>query len=365
LRKLTQILKVFNTSNFIVDSNKDGKRIDAANEELIEVRPTENLAKKISAVDGNISSTNFFTQIFVPFLFENNTVDSNIMNLLPSELVFYICSGNMEKLKYSGINFNRKILFLNPLANSAGYIFNKQTINARPCGKNNIISSADLIDHIHTEVTLRELSVLMGTTPGNTGQTLDLKIIAAGETIAISKDDDMKLLHKVLQKNIFKKISLEIKRNSDDSLIRNFNEIAVLDLPKPAAIIGLLVIPKSLLTVNITDHSQYAGLNNFIIHLPALKPTVELTLNTNNFDNSSKIFFNGIEINNPGIANHPTISNFKQVTGSISNVEVFIKNGQLVEVENASKKEFYPVNVLHAYNPSTNKTGIIITKQTL
>lgn len=361
MNKLTPILKLYHTANFIAESNNDGKIIDDDKWPFLAIKLAAPIAAKIQSLQGQIAITEYFTQVFIPFNFSENPPATSI-KLLPENLVFFIHETSMELIRFSGINFNRKILFVSPKATTEEYIFENKKINCKRCSKNNTLTNDDLVDYLSANATLDEIQRLIQKPAGTASKLIDLKITIGANTITINKNEDLKKFHQALQANIYKKIAISFNRNSDNSLLKNFPELLIAESKLSPDIIGIISIPTTALVLNITNPANYADLNNFIVHFPSLTSKVELTVNAPIFDNNSKLFFNKSQITNPTVINHPLINNYKQVTATINNYTAYFTKPKEVTIQNGSKKSITTVNPMNTYNPQTNIAKLSITK---
>lgn len=369
MKRLTQILTLFHTANCIDESNSDGRVIDdyeRTTEDnaggFVQVVPIASLSIKISSLKGLVTNTKYATQVFLPFDFSDNLPKTSI-NLLPSELLFFIKSKNADDLRLCGINFDYRILFVTPTVALAEYTLNNKKINCFPCGTNSLVSEDDLTQYLNADVTLDEIQKLI-MQPLSTNTTLDLKITVGIDTIVITKDNDLKKLHTVLSKSIYKKTKVTFNRNSDNSLLKEFNSILIIENKFPADVIGFVKINTETLITNETDPIKYNDINNYIIHFPSFQSSIELiiNINKNNFNSSSKILFNTIEVDNLNIIDHPKIVDYKQISGTVSNYVLYQTKPKQVVIQNGTKKIIYTVNPINNYNPKTNKSIVVITK---
>ncbi len=362
MKKLTQILNLFNTANCIDPDNTDGKMLGLPEYGLVKIKPLKSLEKLIQSLGGITVFTNSSTQIILPIIFENNTVNVSLLDRLPEVLLFEIVATSAENIRYTGLNFNKKILFLEPKNNSIEYTHFLKKTNLKPCGKANIIGQADAFNFIHNDINFDKLATLIEQSISLGDQLIDLKITVGVDEIIIHKHDDLKIFHEKLNLNLFKKIDISFRRNSDNSLLKNFTEVLIVPGSMDPKSIGILAFPKNLIIKNETDQKKYVDLNNYICHLPSVLAKINLVLNTNLFENGSKLFLDNTEINNPSVINHPQIANYKQVTATVNDYLMLINKQKLISIQKAQKKQVFPIEPIYSFDLNTKTANINITK---
>lgn len=361
MKKLTSIVNLYHTSNFMEVGNNTGKVIDFVNEHVFSLVPVPELAVRIAVLQGHIISGNNFIQLLLPFDFSTNPPATSI-EFLPDELFFFICIANQEKARFCALNFNKRILWVSPVAGTTDYIFDKRTIACKHLGANPVLADNDLVNYISANATLDEIHILVGQPLGDNDHLLDLKVTVNTAVITVTKDEDLKILQAALREVVYTTIPVSFNKNSDNSLLRNFAQILVTPDSLSADVIGLVRIPVAGLTVNDMSPGNYADLNSFILHFPAFQSKIALTVNTTVFDGSSKLFLDAQEIVAPGIANHPQMPGYKQVTGGLNSYDIYANKSRQVIIQNGTKKISTTVNPMNNYNPATNTATIIITK---
>lgn len=345
----------------MAEGNATGKVINFTNERMFRLIPVPALTAAISSVNGHIVTADHFTRLFLPFDFGIGP-PATPASLLPAQLLFYIQALDMEKARFSGLDFNRRILYVKPLAGAVDYVFNKKTIACKPCGAAAVMAAGDLVPYFPADITLSGIQTLLQKPLGDATHLLDLKVTVDATVIPLTKDEDLATLHKALQEVKYKTAAISFNRHSDNSLLKSFPKILVTGEPLPASMIGLVSIPVSTLTVNDTNPAKYADLNNFIVHFPSFQATVALTVNTPQFDASAKLLLDGIEVPGAAAVDHPQMPNYKKVTGTVNNYKVYLNKLKQVTIQNGAKKNHTTVNPLNNYNPTTNTATITITK---
>lgn len=361
MKKLTQILTLYYTSNFVEEGNSTGKVINFTHERIFQLIPVPSLAAKVNSLNGHIVTADHFTRLFLPFDFGISPPATPVA-LLPTQLLFYIKAVDSEKARFSGLDFNRRILFVKPQAGTADYVFNKQTIACTPCGNGAVMAAGDLVPYMPADISLADIQSLIQKPLGNANQLLDLKVTVNATVIPITKDEDLKMLRKALYEERYKTVPVSFNKNSDNSVLKNFPQILVTGDHLPAAVIGLVSIPVSALTVNETNPVKYTDLNNFIVHFPSLQATVALTVNAPQFDNTAKLLLDGQEASGVVAIDHPQMANYKKVTGTVNNYTVYLNKSKQVTIQQGNKQSHTPVNPMNNYNPTTNTAHITITK---
>ncbi len=363
MKKLTQILNLFNTSNFLDETNKEGKIIDFGKNKLFQIIPEAGLQKTIQSLNGQIVITEYSTKLFLDYNFEAGTINTSILDSLPPILNFYLVAKNQEKVTYSGLNFNRQMLCLAPLNTPQDYTFNTKKVTCNTCGKAKVISESDLVSIISTTPNLSEIQKLIEKPIGTKNEPIDLKAEIGSKSFNLKNKVEMNAFYELFKMNQFKKVAINFKRKSDNSVLKTFTELLVVgDFPQNT--VGLISIPKSQLTINVTDQSKYENLNNFIAHLPNQKAKVNLTLNLSAFESGTKLFLDQTEIVNPPIIAHPEIPNFKQIKSTINDYLMLLNKPKLIAIQTAQKKNYQlPINPMNNFDFKTKVSTINITKQ--
>jgi len=343
------------------EANNTGKVIDFVPEPVFQLLPTPALASIVSKLGGHVLTAAHVTQLFLPFDF-SKTPPATPAGLLPDTLYFYITAINAEKARFSGLDADKRILFVSPLASTTDYIYTKRTVACKPCGASPVIAAADLVHTIPATISLDGIRSLIQQPLGDDDHLLDLKITIGATIIILTKYDDLQKLHSALQEALYATVAVSFNKNSDSSVLASFSKVVITPESLPVNTIGLIAIPVAALTLTETDPVKYAGLNNFIVHFPSVKPTIVLTVNVPVFDASSKLFLDDQEVLAPGNVPHPQMPGYRQVTKTISNYGLYLNKRKQVTIQQGTKKSATTVNPITNYSSKTNTTTITITK---
>ena len=361
MKKLTQIVSLNFSANFLSEENKEGKTLEAAQSQIIKFIPFDNVNRITKAVKGKILETLNRIQLFLPFIFENNSVDASVLNNYPEELNFYIQVMDSEKLAYCGLDLNKsenKLLYLTPKNSSKEYLLQNRTISANPCGRGNVIATVDIVTNVPADITWDNLLNLAGS---NTQDITALKIEIGIEQIVISLQKDLSELHKLLRSFINKRVSFKIKKNADDSLLKEFTEVLVTQSVLPQNVIGIVSIPKSAIKSNATNVEKFNELNHFVAHFPNTKTRLAIEISVNSFDNSDKLYMDNKSLAFT-VTNHPSLVNWKKVSCSVDNYFIYLHKQKSISMKTGNKVYELPVNPIFTYDSKANKSKINITK---
>jgi len=363
VKKLTPIITIYHTANFLEEANSTGNVIDYTRGRHFELVPVARLTKSMGELGAYVDTTDHYTRLLLSFSFDGGAPVTP-MAKLPADLLFYLTAGNMEKVRASGLPFNNRLLFVKPLpaAAAANYVFQKKTVSCRPCGATALLAAADLVPHIAADVTLDGIRTLIQKPLGSADKTLDLKVTVAGNVFPLVKGDDLKDIHKALQAEQFRTIALSFHKQSDNSLLADFPKILVTDPQMPVSALGVVTIPLAEIKVTETDPAKYTEINNFVLHFPLCQLTLSLTVNTPAFDPGSKLLVDGVAVPGAAVVNHPQMPNYKMVTGTVNNYKVYLYKSKLVTIEQATRKTHTPIDPMNTYKATTNTSTITITK---
>lgn len=361
MKKLTQILSLNFGANFLSEENKDGKIIDVTENQIVKFVPLNNILRVSKAVKGVFIENPNRMQLFLPLVFENNTVDSSILNNYPDELNFYIRAIDAEKFAYCGLDINggeSQLLYLTPKNSSKDYLLLNRTISAKPCSKGNVVAKDDLVVGLPADVTRDYLINIIG---DNILNVEILKFEIGGNTVVFSLKNDLSELHNLLNSFVNKKTSVKIRNNADDSLIKEFPNVFVTQSELPSDIIGIVSIPKTAIISSETDYEKYDGLNHFVTHFPITKTKLEIEISVNSFENSDKLFLDTKSIPYT-ISNHPSMVDWKMVSCSVDNYFIYLNKKKNILLKTGNKVYELPVNPILTYDSKSNKSKINITK---
>lgn len=361
MKKLTPILTIYHTANFLDEGNPAGKEIDFGNAPLLRLAPVPSLADRIQALGGQVVSTNHFTRLFLPFDFGQAPPATSVSHL-PAQLLFYIIAVDKEKVRFSGIHLNGQVLFVKPGAGPASYVFNKKTIACKPCGAAAVLAAGDGVPTMPAGISLSGIQSLIQQPLGNANQPLDLKVTIDATVVPVVKDEDLRTVRQALHEAKYKTAAVAFNRQSDNSALKSFPKILVTPNSLPPGTIGLVSIPVAGLTVNDTNPARYIDLNNYIVHFPGFQATISLTINTTQFDGTSKLQLDGVDVPGASAIDHPQMPTYKKVTGTVNNYKLYANKGKLVTIVNGNKKKNMPIDPMNTYNPATNTATITITK---
>lgn len=361
MKKLTQIISLDFSSNFLSEENKEGKTIDAMQNPVVRFVPFENVSQITNSVRGMISEIEGSLQLFVPFNFENNAVDSSVLNSFPGDLNFYISIADAEKFAYCGLNFNvgeNQLLYLTPKNATKEYIFRNSTIQAKTCGKANVISAEDVVMHIPSDISRDKFIALAGEAVKNIN-TLEIEI--GGKKNRFSTSGNLAGLHNLLKTFINKQVAIKIRNAADNKLVKKIDNGFVTNSSLPAHVIGIVSIPKSAIKSNEKNFAKYAGLNHFAVHFPNVKAKLEIEINISSFANSDKLFMD----ENPipfTVANHSARADWKTVSCSVDNYILYLNKQKNILLKTGNKTYEMPVNPMLTFDYKTGKSKINITK---
>lgn len=361
MKKLTKILSLNFSANFLSEENKDGSILNAFESQIIRFIPFDNILKITNSVKGVFVENLNGIQLFLPLIFENNTIDDSVLSNLPDELNFYIQTVDVEKFAYSGLSIDNKknnLLYLTPKNTSKEYILNGKTIVAKPCGKGNVISASDMLVYISADITLDDLMNLTG----NSFQNItNLKIELGNKQVIVPLKGDISELHNLLLSFINKTALLKIKNNADDSVLKEFTEVLVTKSGLPKNVIGIVSIPKNSIKSNEPDYGKYIDLNHFVTHFPGAKTKLEIEISVSSFENSDKLFIDGKSVSFT-VLNHPSLVNWKKVSCSVENYFIYLFKQKNIVLKTGNKVFGLPVNPILTYDSKTSISKIYITK---
>lgn len=361
MKKQTQIISLDLGANFLAEDNKDGKILDVSGNAIVRFVPFEDIQNILRAVNGKFVDTTNRLQLFVPLNFENNNVDNSVLNVFPAELNFFIQVVDSGKFAHCGLNFKvseNNLLVLTPKAGSKEYILQNNTIQAKPCGKGNVISADDMVVQIPADISADSLIKLAGAGISNISH---LKIEVGGKQVVISLSGDLSELHRLLNSFISKKTSVKIRNNADDSLLKEFTEVFVTRSVLPSDIIGIVSIPKTAIKSNETEFAKYTGLNHFITHFPNVKTKLEIEISVNSFDSSDKLFLDNKPVSFI-VSNHPEQVDRKKVSCSVDNYFIYVNKQKTILMKIGTKTFELPVNPMLTFDFTTGKSKINISK---
>lgn len=361
MKKLTQILSLNFAANFLSEEDKDGKILNASDQRIIRYVPSAELLNVTKAVKGLFIENTNRLQLFLPLIFENNTVDSSILNSFPDELKFYICVSDAERLAYSGLNFkgvDNKLLYLTPKNTFKDYFLQNRNIQSKPCSKANVIVTDDLVVNFPVDISLDYLISLAG---GNVKDFEHLKLEIGGIQLVLSLKNNLSALHNLLRTFSGKKTTVKIINNSNDNLIKEFADVFVTESVLPSGVIGIVNIPKATLKINEPDYRKYETLNHFVTHFPVIKTKLEIEINVSSFENSDKLFLDNKSVSFT-ISNHPLLVDWKKVSCSVDNYFIYLNKQKAVTLKTGNKNYKLPVNPILTYDNKVNKSIINITK---
>jgi hypothetical protein len=361
MKKLTPILNIYITANFLFEENKDGKIINTDISEIFKLIPFENLNRITKAVKGKFVPDKHQIQLFIPFNFDDNTVNASIIDHYPDELLFYIQLSDAEKFAYCGLPQKVQagdILYLTPKDTASEYQINNYIISARPCSKGKLIAEADYILNIPADISRDQIQKILGS---NISGTDDLKFVVGNKTVVLPKQKDLKLLHELLSSFINKKVSFLVKSNKDDVLIKDFSKVFITKTNLPADITGILSIPKSILKTDEKNYAAYASLNQFILHFPSLNARLNINIETKNFTASDKLFLDKESLSFT-IASHPQLDKYKQVNCKVEDYSFYLYKQKHILMDSGSKKFKLPFDPILTYDVKNNSSEINITE---
>lgn len=361
MKKLTPILTLYHTANFLEEGNNAGNVIDYTSGRHFSLEPVVALAERMGQLGGYIHQTDHYTRLLVAYDFNGGAPATPIAKL-PAVLSFYLTAPNMEKIRPSGLPFNNRLLVVKPLPTAVNYVYTKKTVACRPCGAAAVLAANDLLPYIPANVTVAGIQSLMQQPLGKGNRPLDVKVTIAGNIYPLVKDEDLKAIHNALYEQRFQAIALSFNRQSDNSALASFPKMVVTDGDMPINTVGVVNIPLSDVNVTETDAGKYSEINNFIVHFPSFQTTVNLTLNVPSYDAGSKLLLDGVEVAGAVAVNHPQMPNYKKVTGTVNNYRVYLYKSKLVTIENGSKKKHTPIDPMNNYNAATNTSTITINK---
>jgi hypothetical protein len=359
LKKQSQILRLWHTANFWNVANNDGKNLDAATTTLLSFEPEPALAAKLKGLSGIIISDSKSLQINLPLVFENNLVNSSIMAQLPVKLVFYVNAINSELLLYTGLGISAKKVFAQANNISGNYLSQNLSFSAKTLGQANTISEADLSDTL-SNFSLTGIEKLIGKSISTNTQSIDIKAISGANTFDLGNKIQQLAFVNFLKSKHFEQIPLAFRRQSDNSLLKDFPKLLILPENSPKNCIGIVIIPKASLVLTDTNQANYQNINHFMLHLPAIKYKLELSLATNGFENGSKFFYDTTEFN-PTVANHPSMAGYKLLTLSQGNIDLFVE-GKRLSIQKAQKRINMDIDPIKTLNISTKTSKISILK---
>lgn len=361
MRKLTPILNLYFTANFFSESNKDGKIIGSSTNAVCKLVPFEKITSLVNSVNGKLVYEKHQLRLLLPFDFNNNTVNNTILDKFPDEFLFYIQVLDTEKFSYSGLSQKADadtILYLTPKNTTVDYQYNNRIVSAKPCSKANVIAAADYITNITADITRDQIQSLIQPSVGN--DMIDLKILIENQTVILLKKDNLTKLQAKLKALINKKVSFSIKKNSDDSLIKDFGKVLITEKTLSKNTIGILSIAKSNIVKNETNYLKYFDINQFILHFPTIKTKLSITVDVSNSVNINVLT---LDDKTPTLtsASHPQLFQSKQISCTINDYIFYITKPKTIIIQTQNQKNTVPINPILNYDAKKNNSTINIT----
>ncbi|OLY94245.1 hypothetical protein SAMN05444008_105182 [Cnuella takakiae] len=334
--------------------------IATAEQPLLRAVPSPLLLQRLRALQGLCEEAGAYTRLYLPFDF-TKTPPAQALTLLPPVLRFYLQPTHPGALLPSGLFFDRRRLWLAPSADGVDYTFQQRTVRCRPCSTGKVAGVPDLAEPLPARMTRDALAKAVGQSLGTDTQALDLKVTVDATVVVIEREQDWASLQSLLLQKTDAVISLSVHRASTNALLKTFPRVWVTEGVLPPGTLGIVNIPRASLLTTETDAEKYALLNQFIVHLPALQATVNLTLAASRFDAGARLFFNEAEVAGPTVQPHPQLPGYKQVTATVNGYTPYLQQRRQVVVQNGSHKTTVPVAPLNRYDPTTNTATLFIT----
>jgi hypothetical protein len=159
------------------------------------------------------------------------------------------------------------------------------------------------------------------------------------------------------------RVPLIIKRNSDDTLLKDFGNVFIAQERPAPSVLGIITIPKASIDVTATEINAFEAANHFIVHFPAMKPTIDLVIATRSFNTSTdKVMLDDVEVQSIQSADHPEMPGYRRLTGKVNNHAVFYRQTTRVSLVSGAKRTVIPIHPVATYDPTTNTSKISIVK---
>jgi hypothetical protein len=360
LKKLTQILRLWHTANFWAETNKDGKMLDFGGRQSLTFVPCPSLALRLNALNASLLTSSQGLQILLPVAFENNLVNASYTAHLPENLYFYVLANDALLLQYTGLDFGTKKLYAAASNTNAAYSQGLMQISAKILGKSAAVTDQDLCQ-VLSNYSLSGIEKLFAAKASTTQSTIDLKanLLAKDYNLAIATE--YQAFVKVLLQNQFRKVTLSLHRQSNNTLLKTIIDLLILPETQPNACIGIVAIPKAALLLNENNQANYQNINHFMLHLPTAKIKLELSLSTNAFENGSKLLLDGLELNATS-GNHPSLAGYKILTHTINNYNLYHQAAKRLCIQKANSKIIIDINPINTLNMSTKTSKISLIK---
>lgn len=366
MKVLTPIVQFYLNLNFIDNKEVTNLVVDSYDSLGFSIIPSDPLLHYIRALNGKIIYTKCKFELLLPLTFDGTTTDTEFLNLVPENLIFYVISKDASVFSYSGLpqKIDKKsILVLTPHGLSQDYIYGSKKISAIPCcSENAVISENDVIKIIPFDGTLDDYrNIIEEENYDFNTEEFEFKINGTSQKLILDSVGILRL-QKELLKYLHQSINLKITDSAKKIVAKKYSKVHVVSQSLDKSIIAIIIVAKSNLILTNTERKLFENVNRFMLEFPNLKTDLTFHLSTQKYDVSDKIFIDDKAVTLT-VNKHEELEDCKKVSFTVKNHNVFKNKSHFIKWVKKKQVVFLPYNPVSNYNKDLNVSTISITKK--